>query len=182
MHIAETYCYVETVRPDGTLCAPGELGNVIVTSLHSHAMPIIRLEPGDVARIIEDPCTCGRRSRRIQHEGRIQACMRVPDGRWVTGREVWDRLLFVKGLELFQLIQRSIDRALVRVIESPGESLDKDDLMHHLLELMGPEVTFDIQVVPSIKPERSGKIQLVKSNTFEDFRVKDARRKGIPVN
>jgi phenylacetate-coenzyme A ligase PaaK-like adenylate-forming protein len=182
MHILEEYCYVETVRPDGELCASGELGNVVVTSLHSRAMPIIRLEPGDVARIIDDPCACGRRSRRIQHGGRIQALIRSTDKRWVTAAEVWNKLLFVPGIELFQLVQRSPQRFHLRIVPEPDRALDQDILQHELQELLGKRARVEQEIVGGICPERSGKLQLVKSTTYQDFRPKQVRTQQVPVN
>ena len=182
MHIAESYAYVETVRTDGSLCAPGELGNVLVTSLHSRAMPIIRLEPGDVAKVFEDPCDCGRRSRRIEHHGRIQALFRNQDGRWVTGREVWDQLLLIPGIEMFQLVQRSDDRYLLRIVREPDTPLRKGRLDGALEQLCGKKATVEREEVTGLQPERSGKLQLVKSATFEEFRPQAARDQSVPVN
>ena len=182
MHLAETYCYVETVRPDGELCGSGELGNVVVTSLHSWAMPIIRLEPGDVARVVEDPCTCGRRSRRIEHHGRIQALIRNADGRWVTARDVWDQLLFVRGVRLFQLLQRSERQYVLRIVPEPDVPLDDGALGAALEGLLGSRASVQRETVDGIRPERSGKLQLVKSCTFEDFRVVTSKSNPVPVN
>lgn len=182
MHIAESYCYVEAVRSDGQLCAVGELGNAIVTSLHGWAMPIIRLEPGDVIRLIEDPCDCGRRSRRLEHHGRIQALTRNAEGRWVTAREIWDRLLLLPGVEMFQLVQRNEQRYLLRIVGAPDRKLNGSQLQHALEELLGSAAQVEIEHVESIRPERSGKLQLVKSNTFREFRTESARDREVPVN
>ena len=40
---------VEVLRADGSACAPGETGRVVVTNLHNFAMPMIRYELGDQA-------------------------------------------------------------------------------------------------------------------------------------
>jgi phenylacetate-CoA ligase len=182
MHLAESYAYVETIRDDGTLCAPGELGNLIVTSLHSWAMPIIRLEPGDVGRIIEEPCTCGRKSRRLLHGGRVQSLIRNADGRWVTAAEIWDALLLIPGLELFQLHQYSESRYELRVLPSPGSSVDAGALDTALGALFGASATVERVEVSAIPTESSGKLQLVKSCTFEDFRPASARTRRVPIN
>ena len=182
MHLAEGYCYVEAVRPDGGLCASGELGNLIVTSLHSQAMPIIRLEPGDVGRIIEDACACGRRSRRLTHGGRIQALIKNADGDWVTAADLWDELLFIPGVELFQLVQKTRKKYLLRIIPEPDRALDVDALQSVLERLLGRDAQVEREVVPGLVPEASGKLQLVKSNTFEAFRPVQVAARDIPVN
>ena len=183
MHIAENYAYVEAVRPDGTLAVPGELGNILVTSLHSRAMPIIRLEPGDVGRLFDEPCACGRRSRRLQHGGRIQSLIRNADGRWVTGAELWDAVLFTPGVELFQLQQKDEMHYEIRVIESPDTVLQDTTLLDTLKGLLGEKAQVDIVRTSALAPERSGKLQLVKSSTFQDFRPRtSAATHSVPVN
>ncbi len=181
MHLAETYAYVEAVRSDGGLCTPGELGNLVVTSLHSWAMPIIRLEPGDVGRIIEDPCACGRRSRRLQHGGRIQALVRNANGEWITDAEFWDALLPLDGLRLFRLEQQSETDYTLSIWRGP-EALDRAGLDEALGRLLGASARVRISEVPGLSTEASGKFQLVKSNTYEDFRPSSARTQRVPVN
>jgi phenylacetate-CoA ligase len=170
MHLAEGFCYVEAVSTKGSLCAPGELGNIIVTSLHSRAMPIIRLESGDVGRIVEAPCTCGRRSRRMEHCGRLQALVLNSANRWVTERDVLDELFFVPGVELFQLIQISKTRYELRIVESIDAAIDEGHLTAALKSLLGQKAKVKRVTVRHLETEESGKLQLVQSSTFEAFR------------
>ena len=182
LHLAEQYCYVEAVRADGRQCASGELGNLVVTSLRSRAMPIIRLEPGDVGRILESPCACGRLSRRIEHHGRIQALLRNADGRWVTDRACWDALLCLPGLALFQLRQRTERIYDLDLVLDPGAPLDRAALDAALAGLLGASAQVVERTVEGITPEASGKLQLVKSATFEEFRPAAARARRVPTN
>ncbi len=182
LHLAEGYDYVETVRPDGTPCEPGELGNVLATSLHSRAMPIVRIEPGDVARILDDPCRCGRKSRRIQHEGRIQSLMLNAEGRWVTARECWDALLPLEGVQLFQLEQHAPEHYSLRLVPEPGLPLPQDAIDESLEALLGSDARVDQRMVPAIDPEASAKLRLVKSSTYQAFRPAQVRDLRVPVN
>ncbi len=59
LHVQSEHVYVEILREDGTPCAPGESGRVIVTDLHNFAMPLIRYDLRDHARLA-GPCPCGR--------------------------------------------------------------------------------------------------------------------------
>jgi phenylacetate-coenzyme A ligase PaaK-like adenylate-forming protein len=182
LHLAETHCHLEVLRADGAPCAPGELGNVIVTSLHSRALPVLRLEPGDVGRLIEEPCACGRTSRRLQHEGRVQAMLRGVDGRWIGEREVWDALLALEGVALFQLRQVDAAEFDLDLLSAPHLALDEGEVRDRLAGLLGAHVRVRVRHVAGIAPESSGKLQLVKSRCFEDFRIASARREGVPVN
>ena len=43
----------------------GEQGEVVVTPLGVTGMPLLRFKTGDIAFIIDEPCTCGRTTQRI---------------------------------------------------------------------------------------------------------------------
>jgi len=61
LHISEDHFLLEIVDPDtGTPCAPGQVGEVVLTTLTVRAFPLIRFRTGDLASIFRDPCTCGR--------------------------------------------------------------------------------------------------------------------------
>lgn len=58
-HIMAESIMVEILDENGKPCLPGELGRVVLTSLHNFAMPLIRYEIGDYATLGER-CPCGR--------------------------------------------------------------------------------------------------------------------------
>ena len=57
-HAQETVI-VEVLREDGSPCAPGEIGQVVLTDLVNFGMPLIRYAIGDYAEA-GAPCECGR--------------------------------------------------------------------------------------------------------------------------
>ena len=59
LHVQSENVLLEILREDGSACAPGEVGRVVVTDLHNFAMPLIRYALGDYAEAGE-PCPCGR--------------------------------------------------------------------------------------------------------------------------
>ena len=48
LHVALPTQFVEILRPDGTAAGPGEIGEIVVTSLTNFAMPLIRYRIGIV--------------------------------------------------------------------------------------------------------------------------------------
>lgn len=66
LHLAEDHFLVEIVDPEtGDSRAPGEEGEVVVTSLSTQGYPLIRLRTGDVSRLQQGPCPCGRTMARL---------------------------------------------------------------------------------------------------------------------
>jgi phenylacetate-CoA ligase len=71
---------LEVVDDDGQACAPGQVGRVLVTALHSYAMPLIRYEVGDLA-VLGDGCDCGITLPVLSGiEGREREFFVLPDG------------------------------------------------------------------------------------------------------
>lgn len=59
LHFQEDHFYVEILNPD-TLnpVDPGEIGEIVITTLTKEALPLIRYRTGDLTRIIAQPCPC----------------------------------------------------------------------------------------------------------------------------
>lgn len=65
--------------------APGELGNLVVTSLTRRASPMIRYLTGDRVQRLEHPCACGQSST-LRIRGRVEETL------WVQGKpfDLWE--------------------------------------------------------------------------------------------
>jgi len=59
-HVHEEHCLVEIVDEQGSRCAPGSKGKLLVTSLSNYAMPLLRYDADDLAEATEGLCSCGR--------------------------------------------------------------------------------------------------------------------------
>ena len=60
LHVFTDLCWVEVLRADGTPCASGETGEVVITKLQEHAIPFLRYRTGDRAQWMAGSCACGR--------------------------------------------------------------------------------------------------------------------------
>lgn len=65
MHFELDAVVPEVVDDRGSPVAPGETGGLLLTSLKSTVMPIIRYDTGDMAQLPARPCPCGRRGPSI---------------------------------------------------------------------------------------------------------------------
>ena len=66
MHLWEDYYILEILNPQ-TLSPtpPGEVGEIVLTTIYRDATPLIRYRTGDLTFLLEEPCPCGRTHRRI---------------------------------------------------------------------------------------------------------------------
>lgn len=66
MHLAEDHFYAEIVQP-GTGCVlpPGEVGELVITTLTKEALPVVRYRTGDLTSLMPEPCRCGRTHLRM---------------------------------------------------------------------------------------------------------------------
>ncbi|MDI3524890.1 MAG: hypothetical protein PWP60_161 [Candidatus Atribacteria bacterium] len=111
MHLWEDYYYLEIVNPE-TLepCSPGEVGEILLTTLNRDATPIIRYRTRDLAYYYEEPCPCGRTHRRISR---------------IRGRS--DDMFIFRGVNIFPI---QIEKVLMNIPEVASNYriiLDRED-------------------------------------------------------
>ena len=87
LHINEDHFLLEVVDPK-TLepVPPGEVGELVITTLTKEAFPMIRYRTRDLTRLIPEPCPCGRTLMRMQR---------------IMGRT--DDMLIIKGVNVFPI-------------------------------------------------------------------------------
>ncbi len=85
LHINEDHFLVEVLDP-ATLepVAPGETGELVITTLTKEAFPVIRYRTRDLAALLPGPCPCGRTLTRMSR---------------VLGRS--DDMLIIRGVNVF---------------------------------------------------------------------------------
>jgi phenylacetate-CoA ligase len=85
LHVQEDHFLVEVIDPvDGRRLPAGAEGELVFTTLTKEALPLIRYRTGDIGRVIEEPCECGRTTVRLIG---------------LRGRQ--DDMLIVRGVNLF---------------------------------------------------------------------------------
>ena len=163
-HTLDDVVRVEVLRDDGTPCAPGEIGRVVVTDLHNYATPLIRYVCGDYAEVAE-PCPCGlplATLRRIM--GRERNLALRPDG-----RRVWPNFgLYslsqdVAPVHQYQVVQHSLDDVEVKLAV---ERELTDEELSTLTGLVETNLGFPIKVRFTFFADR---IPVPPSGKYEEF-------------
>jgi len=166
MHIPVEGIIIEIDAPDAT-----GLGEIVVTNLYSNAMPIIRYRTGDMGRMLDGTCSCGRALPRLESvEGRRTDFLVTPSGRLLHALAVIYPLRETASVKQFQVIQETIHRVVVRIVpETFVSAEERRRLSHKLQAVLGAGVEITIDCVAEIPPAASGKYRYVVSNVAEEF-------------
>ncbi len=168
-HVQSENLLVEIVDDDGQACVPGQVGRVVVTTLHNFATPLLRYELGDFAEV-GGPCPCGRGLPVLTRVlGRQRNMLTLPDGdqRWPNIR---DPAEFASAggpalppLQQFQVIQRSLTSLEVLLVCPRALGADEEDVMRaYLAATLGHRFNVTFTYVAEVPRSKGGK--------FEDFR------------
>ena len=163
LHVSPDVGIVEILRPDGTPCQQGEIGEVVTTCLIRSYQPLVRFRLGDLAAWDPEPCPCGRQMPVIKEVvGRIEDIVTGPDGRQLVrfhGIFV-DQPHVIEG----QIIQESLTNFTVKIVPTSGFSeLDVLDIQKRMHLRLGEGVEIKVEQVQEIPRTSSGKFQAVIS-------------------
>lgn len=115
-HAMSESVLVEVLDDAGRPCAPGEIGRLVVSSLHGYATPLIRYELRDYAEMGE-PCVCGRGLTPLARiVGRSRNLVTLPDGRRHWPLVGFARYRGVAPVRQYQLVQHTREEIEVRLV------------------------------------------------------------------
>ncbi len=172
LHINEDHFLVEVLDPE-TLepVAPGEVGELVITTLTKEAFPMIRYRTRDLTRLLPDPCPCGRTLQRMHR---------------ILGRT--DDMLIIKGVNVFPTQIESIlfgidgtaphyriivdrenhqDRATVQVEVQESYFFDEMKKQRALIDTIKSRLSSELGIGVAV--------QLVEERTLERFEGKGQR-------
>ena len=174
-HVLADYGVAEFVRLKErsfeTLDKSSYVAEIFGTSLHNLAMPLIRYQTRDYARVssTQEICPCKRGFPTVVSlEGRSTDVVITPDNRAVTALYVaFDR---TPGILFGQIIQESLNKLIVRVVPLPSVELDKV-LIKNLRDFVGDSMEIEIihEPIEEIKGEGTGKFKVVISKVSQQL-------------
>ena len=166
LHIMAENVIIEIDVSDST---DGVSGEIIVTDLHNHAMPLIRYRLGDYATLSNEECECGRGLPVIKSvHGRAYDMVIDPDG----NRFHPEVLMYIfeelkssaAGIRQFQVIQKRTDSFLINIVpEMSYKSETEKDILNRIRDKIHPELSVHFCYVDEIMREKSGKLRVIKS-------------------
>jgi phenylacetate-CoA ligase len=161
-HVCDDNAIVEVLR-DGEPVAQGESGEVVITALHSYAMPFIRYCMGDMVEKGSETCPCGQPFSTFQSiKGRVRDYFYLPDGRHVHPLEIILPVFSeaASWLDQFQMTQETESRFFLRIssLRTPMPE-DLERVQKAISERLGKGGDFRMELVDHIPFESSGKFR-----------------------
>jgi phenylacetate-CoA ligase len=149
LHIWEDNFLVEILDPEGEQCAPGEHGELVLTTLTKEAMPLIRYHTGDVTYVMDDgDCNCGR------------TCVRLHR---FLGRA--DDMLIVRGINVFPSQVEDVLMKIPQIGDYFQVIVDRKrhglDELYIKVELKDESFTGELQDLAKVKKTVEGKLKSV---------------------
>lgn len=165
LHVCDDGLILEILRGSEAI-ETGAQGEVVVTGLHSWAMPLIRYRIGDVATKGLARCPCGAPFSTIHSVGgRTLDYFPLPDGRLIHPFSLTTPMLEAHSwIRQYQLTQERTDHLVLRVVpwDAPSPGL-LEEVKEQYSKTLGPHVTVDIHLLDELRPEASGKFRLSQS-------------------
>ncbi len=158
-HVAAETVLLEVVDETGRLCAPGEVGRVVVTPLHNFAMPLIRCAIGDYAEVGPSDCPCGRTLPTLTRIlGRSRARLLLPSGERRFPYNPARVIARYRDILQYQIVQKAVDLVELRLVaRAPLGPGGEEDLNRVLATALGHAFPLRFTYVDAIERGPDGK-------------------------
>ena len=148
MHVNEDHFYPEIIDPDtGKVLPAGEKGELVFTTLTREGTPLLRYRTRDITYIIDEPCACGRTTRRIHR---------------LFGRT--DDMLIIKGINVFP---SQIEQALIEIEGTEPQYLLIISRKNHL-----DEVELQVEVKKEVFSDETRGLESLRSRIEQIMKSK----------
>jgi phenylacetate-CoA ligase len=170
MHITAEDIIVEIVDPRGEVLPAGQSGEIVVTHLATADYPFVRYRTGDIGVLSDAACTCGRGLPVLQAiEGRSTDFIVARDGTLMHGLSLIYIVRDIPGVANFKIIQESLDHTrFLLVTEAAFDRGRMVEIQQATRARLGDSVRVDVELVPEIAAEASGKFRYVVSRVPAD--------------
>ncbi len=160
-HINADGLVVEVVDAEGRPLPPGVTGRVVVTGLQNEAMPFVRYSVGDLGRLREGQCRCGRGLPLMESvQGRIVEALFRSDGKSISAYGPIMIMEADQGLVRYQLLQDRPGALVVRIV---GTMENRGDIVSGMKKFLGNDLHIEFEEVESLGTVGGGKFKLVLS-------------------
>lgn len=165
LHISPDTAIIELLNPEtGKPARPGELAEIVCTGLLNYDQPLIRYRIGDLMRLSEHTCACGRAMPVITEiVGRMEDVVQGPDGRKMV--RFHNVFTAIPGILEGQVVQQAQNNFEVRLVLEAGATIPEleTEIRKRMCSQLGP-VSVHVAQVDRIPRSANGKFRSVISH------------------
>jgi phenylacetate-CoA ligase len=163
LHVNSEQIYLE-IDSNSEVDISGD-GKILVTDLINRAMPFIRYEIGDIGRLSEKTCACGRGLPLLEAVGgRISDQLYSTSGKQISPVTVLPNMFHLLGIEnQFRIIQEQLNEITIQMVAPKPSNKKLEEQKNAARTIFGDDITIKYQYVNEIKPVSSGKYPIVIS-------------------
>lgn len=169
-HINSDTVVLEFVK-GGRSAQPGERAKIICTGLHSHTMPFIRYEIGDIGVFSDEKCPCGRGLPLLKYiEGRADDFLCTSDGRPCSPSVIVNQMKLISGIAQFRITQESEQKVLVQLVKGEDFTAETVNRTEDLLkQMLGDGVDVKVEINDGLASDPGGKIRSIICKVPPEF-------------
>jgi phenylacetate-CoA ligase len=163
LHLNDDVQIVEILDDRQRPVPAGDLGEIVVTQLHTRAQPLLRYRLGDVAARLPGRCSCGRGLARLSRvQGRTSHAIRTADGRMLYPTSISQVVKFFTQVRRWQV--KEISPGQLKLLVVTTEQWDDSvgtEIARRIEEKLGAGLRFEVEAVDDIPLAPTGKFQTI---------------------
>lgn len=171
-HIPEEHAVVEVVPEANVGVESHGCGALLLTDLDNYQMPLIRYKNGDAGTVLDEPCACGRKLRRIAPlMGRVADLLLRTDGTPVLGGIATYVFRETRLIREFCLIQEELRRCRLQYVSDDSDD-EVADAIVVLKRFLGADMEFITERLDHIPRIAGGKRRVTMSKIAHEQTLK----------
>lgn len=164
LHLAEDYIYFEFIEIPG--CLPNKkLYKVLITTLDTKVMPLIRYEIGDVVSLYSSNKICKCKNQRTvikSIEGRTSDLIKLPKLGYITITNIDKIFSEFQQILYYRLILKSKDKIDVEIfLRKKYKSVNTKKLKEYIFNLFNHSRKINLKIVSYFHPGKNGKFSII---------------------
>jgi len=165
-HISSELTFIEFLDHDGNPLSHGSNGEIFVTHLRNHYMPLIRYRLGDFGASLAEECSCGRKLPLMEVSvGKESEIFTLSNSKTYSS-EIFDYInlsiikSFPDSIKQFRAIQNDFDSFEIEIKPGSDNSKRAEALFERLMKAeLGCDIQVRFRIVKEIEREPSGKLR-----------------------
>lgn len=173
LHFCENNVFIELLNTE-KYCKDNSIGEVCITALNQYAFPYIRYKNGDVIKISNNKCKCGKTGYILSIEGRSNSIFEVCGKKF--GVTIFSRMITTMRnndiiyIDNYYIIQKSEHHfKIVCEIEQIKDKAYKEKMNCYLRKYVDKGIVLDVDIVDRVPQNYIGKQTYFYSYMKEDL-------------